>query len=71
MGITLRSVNSCPTAESSTPQDSGKLFFCVSKIIFLSQNIIIGQSDKLFSLGQPAAEFRLPNRALAAEWQRN
>jgi hypothetical protein len=71
MGIAYKPVNSRPVAASFHAWDSGKLFFCTSKIIFLSQNIIIGQSDKLFSLSQPAAEFRLPKRGLAAEWQRN
>ena len=71
MGIAHKPVNSRPVTAILHAWDSGKLFFCTSKIIFLSQNIVIGQSDKLFLAGRPAAEFRLPKPGLAAEWQWN
>jgi hypothetical protein len=51
MGIVCKSVNSRPVAESSTAADSGKLWFCTPRIIFLFQNIFIGQLDKISSGG--------------------
>jgi ASCH domain len=33
-----------------------KIISCTSRIIFLSQNTVTGQLDKLFSAGRPAAE---------------
>jgi hypothetical protein len=48
MGIAHKPVNSRPVAAILHAWDSGKFSFCTSRIIYLSQNIIIGQSDKLF-----------------------
>ena len=48
MGIAHKPVNSRPVAAILYAWDSGKFSFCTSRIIYLSQNVIIGQSDKLF-----------------------